>query len=72
MDTPGNNWEELFRAVDATPGSYTRHAGTFVSAHAGTFYKQCFPSRSLDLVFSSTAFHWPSDSECSRGNANVH
>eukprot|EP00884_Botryococcus_braunii_P006538 jgi/Botrbrau1/15886/Bobra.40_1s0069.1 len=58
MDTPANNWNVLFETVRSHSESYRKHNNTYSYAYAGTFYEPCFPHDSLDLCYSSTAFHW--------------
>ncbi len=60
MDTPGNDWRELFKQAREHPQSYRDAGDVYTYAYAGTFYEQCFPTASLSLAYSSIALHWAS------------
>lgn len=58
VDQLSNHWDQLFAALAATPNGYPKGrasgqgAPIFSYALAGNMYRQCFPTASVDIVYS--------------------
>ncbi|KAK6184247.1 hypothetical protein SNE40_006753 [Patella caerulea] len=61
-DLPQNDFNSLFKRIHGiipNPRSYLQdHENVYVTSTGTNFYKQCFPSNSVDLALSFTATHW--------------
>ena len=51
---------------------YLDFTNVYVTACGTSFYKQCFPTGSVMLGFSSTALHWLSKKPCDITDALLH
>mmetsp|Transcript_46846 Transcript_46846/g.71649 ORF Transcript_46846/g.71649 Transcript_46846/m.71649 type:complete len:345 (+) Transcript_46846:2-1036(+) len=73
-DQPMNDWTSVFRRLQgeiasdpgldvhtgmgSLPCIMDRFEGVTIAATGVSFYKPCFPPKSIDLMFSATAMHW--------------
>lgn len=59
VDLAGNDFNSLFRLVQADPGSYLHGtANVFARASAGSFCDRIFPAGHVSLGWCSIAAHW--------------
>jgi SAM dependent carboxyl methyltransferase len=61
-DVPENNWNALYNLINTSEDSYLSLPGVYYSTIGKSFYSQLFPSQSIHVGFSSSAFHWLSKS----------
>ncbi|XP_068686578.1 uncharacterized protein [Montipora foliosa] len=75
-DQPVNDFKSLFlRLQGLIPGPksyFLDFPNVFVSTCGTSFYSQCLPPQSINLVFSSTAMHWLRDRPCNVTGALHH
>ncbi|XP_050408748.2 uncharacterized protein LOC130010426 [Patella vulgata] len=61
-DLPESDFNSLFKRIQGIipiPRSYLLdHENVYVTSTGTNFFKQCFPSNSVDLALSFTASHW--------------
>jgi len=73
-DQPANDFNALINIVHGRT-EFESWLGNFDNAWAlvsgSSFYLQCVPDHSLDMVFSATAMHWLSQKPCNISN-HVH
>lgn len=75
-DQPVNDFKSLFLRLQGLipgPKSYVSDfSNVFVTACGTSFYSQCLPPESLNLIFSSTAMHWLREKPCNVTGALHH
>ncbi|CAH3026843.1 unnamed protein product [Porites evermanni] len=75
-DQPVNDFKTLFlRLQGLIPGPksyFLDFTNVFVTTCGTSFYEQCLPPHSVNLVFSSTAMHWLTEKPCDITGALSH
>ncbi len=62
VDTPGNDWNQLFQTINSLPGSYLADASqgnVFGYGQAKSFYEQVAPTGSVALIYSGKSMPPP-------------